>query len=126
MIYLIDTNILIYHFNGNIPDKSASKINKIFKEDFNISVITKMEFLGFRKHTKESFKKAKKFLEYCNVIELDDDIVNLVIDIRRNYSVKLPDAIIAATAIFKNYTLVTRNTKDFEELEISIYNPFDD
>ncbi|SKA03768.1 type II toxin-antitoxin system VapC family toxin [Selenihalanaerobacter shriftii] len=124
-MHLIDTNILIYHFNGNIPDESVTTINKIFKKNFNISVITQMEFLGFRKHTKESFKKAKQFLEYCNVVDLDDEIVNLVIDIRRNYNIKLPDAIIAATAIFNDYNLVTRNIKDFEKLRIRIYNPFD-
>ncbi|SDC82164.1 MULTISPECIES: type II toxin-antitoxin system VapC family toxin [unclassified Candidatus Frackibacter] len=124
-MYLIDTNILIYHFNGTIPDESATKVNKIFKEDFNISVITEMEFLGFRKHTEESFRKAKHFLGYCSVVGLDDDIVNLVIDIRRNHNIKLPDAIIAAKAIFNDYNLVTRNTKDFQKLEINIYNPFD-
>jgi hypothetical protein len=125
IMYLVDTNILIYYFNGDIPEESKNKINKILKEHFNISVITKMEFLGFRKHTAESFKKAKNFLDYSTVYNLSDEIIDLVIDIRRSNNIKLPDAIIAATTIINKLTLVTRNTNDFKNIKIDIYNPFE-
>jgi hypothetical protein len=48
-----------------------------------------------------------------------------VIDIRKEKSIKLPDAIIAATAVQYSAILVTRNTKDFKALALETYNPFD-
>jgi len=125
-MYLLDTNILIYHFNNDIPDYSSKKVNKIFQEYFKISVITKMEFLGFKNHTNKSFIKAKKFINYSRVINLNDKIVDLVIEIRRKYNIKLPDAVIAATAMNESLILATRNVKDFESLNLKLYNPFNE
>ena len=124
-MYLVDTNILIYHFNKNIPEKSKSKLANIFKEYFNVSIITRMEFLGFKGHTEESFKKAEIFLSYANVLGFDNEIADMVIDIKRNKSIKLPDAIIASTASKNDFTLVTRNIDDFKGIDIKIYNPFE-
>jgi hypothetical protein len=47
MKYLIDTNILIYYFNGSLSVSAKEKITTMLTEDFNISIISKMEFLGF-------------------------------------------------------------------------------
>ncbi len=123
-MYLIDTNILIYHFNKNIPAKSRAKLKEILLNCFNISVITKMEFLGFKEHTRESYSKSMSFLEYANIINLNDQIVDRVIVLKRKHSVKLPDAIIAATAIVNKLTLVTRNENDFKNVKCKIFNPF--
>ena len=49
--YLVDTNILIYYFADVIPEKELNRIEKIFISFFNISIITKIEFLGWEKHT---------------------------------------------------------------------------
>jgi predicted nucleic acid-binding protein len=48
-----------------------------------------------------------------------------VIEIRQANRIKLPDAIIAATALQNSAILVTRNTKDFKTLALETYNPFD-
>lgn len=123
-MYLIDTNILIYYLAGEIPEKEKNKINKIFREDFNISVISKMEFLGFQKHTDESLNIAKRLVEYANIIGLTDDVVEEVISIKIQKKLKLPDAIIGATCKVGDLILVTRNDKDFDEVDVKIYNPF--
>lgn len=123
-MYLVDTNILIYYLNDDMPSKSVAKLELILIENFNISIITKMEFLGFRKYTEDSFKQAEKFLQNACLFGLDNHLVEKVIDIKRHCKIKLPDAIIAATAIMNNFTLVTRNTADFTELNVQIYNPF--
>ncbi len=123
-MYLIDTNILIFHINKSIPVDSRKKLRKIFKEHFNISVISRMEFLGFSKHTNESFIKASEFLEHSTVSNLDEEIVEIVINLRREKNLKLPDAIIAATALKYKWTLITRNEKDFKNIGLPIYNPF--
>lgn len=124
-MYLVDTNILIYYFNNDIPKDSVDKIEEIFSQHFNISIITKMEFLGFRGHNENSFKQAKSFIMNANAIGLDDVISDRVVDIRRSYNIKLPDAIIAATAIENDLILVTRNTDDFKNTSVKLYNPFD-
>jgi predicted nucleic acid-binding protein len=124
-MYLVDTNILIYHFDDSIPSASKELLNHIFKEYFNVSVVTKIEFLGFRRHTDESYSRAVQFLSFSNIVGLDDEITQKSIDLRRQFTVKLPDAVIAATAIVGKLIVVTRNTTDFADLGVTVYNPFD-
>jgi predicted nucleic acid-binding protein len=123
-MYLLDTNILIYHLNRSIPVQSIEEIRQILKNHFNISIISKMELLGFRRHSPQSYKESESFLENAEIIGLDDEIVDTVIQLRRNKSLKLPDAIIAATATVNQWTLVTRNENDFSGIELTILNPF--
>ena len=124
--YLIDTNILIYYLADAIPKEEINRVEEILKTSFNISIITKIEFLGWRGHTEEGFKKAKEFISFARVIPLEDEIANLTMDLRRKYKIKLPDAIIAATALYYDLILVTRNEKDFEGIKgLEIYNPFE-
>jgi len=123
--YLLDTNIFIYHFADTIPKKEVNKIEEIFRTSFNISILTKIEFLGWEKHTEEGFEKAREFIGFANVFSLTDEIVDLTIDIRRQSKIKLPDAVIAATALNNNLILVTRNDNDFKDIKgLEIYNPF--
>jgi toxin FitB len=124
--FLIDTNILIYYFADLIPEGQILKINNIFINSFNISPITKIEFLGWKPHTEDSYKKAEQFLMQAKIISLRSSIIDKCIEIKRLYSIKLPDAVIAATAIVHDFKLVTRNVKDFESIsEIQLFNPFE-
>jgi len=123
--YLIDTNILIYHFADKIPKTEQHIINDIFVNSFNISIISMIEFLGWKKHTKIGFKKAKEFLQKSETIYIDKNIALKTIELRQKHSIKLPDALIAATALNGDYILLTRNTKDFANIKLQIYNPFE-
>ena len=60
-MYLLDTNILIYHFHNELPLEVQLFVNHLFENSFNISLISKIEFLGFKNHTHESFKLANEF-----------------------------------------------------------------
>ena len=124
MKYLLDTNILIYYFNGSLLPETKNILTDIIQNSFNISVISKMEFLGFQRFDSKEKVKAENFLSYTNVISLNDCIVEQVINIKQKRKMKLPDAIIAATAMQHNMKLVTHNTQDFKELNISIIDPF--
>lgn len=123
--YLFDTNILIYYFNGEMESLVENKISKLMSESFQISVISKMEFLGFS-FGKQEKQQAIDFIEYAEIKMLTDKIVQKVIEIRQEKRIKLPDAIIAATAMEYSAILVTRNTKDFNSLSLEILNPFID
>jgi predicted nucleic acid-binding protein len=70
-------------------------------------------------------KILKSFIEDSLIIELEQPIKIKTADIRKQYNLKIPDAIIAATALINNLTLITRNTKDFEKVEgLKIIDPF--
>jgi len=124
--FLIDTNILIYYLADAIPAEELPRVEEILRGSFNVSIITKIEFLGWRGHTPEGFEKSKEFISFAHVIPLTDEIADVAIELRKKTSIKLPDAVIAATALIHNLTLVTRNVKDFERVEgLKIYNPFE-
>jgi predicted nucleic acid-binding protein len=101
-----------------------NKTSEIMKTSFQISVISKMEFLGFPFNSDEK-EQAVRLLEFASIKPLNDEIVQRVIEIRQEKRIKLPDAIIAATATEYNSILVTRNTSDFKLLNLETYNPFD-
>ena len=124
MKYLFDTNILIYFFNGSLSEDIKEDISEMLKQSFIISVISKMEFLGFNRFTSEQKERAAQFLSFAKVIPLEDNIVDSVIKMKQIQNIKLPDAIIAATAISDDLHLVTRNVNDFKNIDIKLINPF--
>jgi predicted nucleic acid-binding protein len=124
--HLIDTNILIYHTKGSQITIDFIG-NLIAQHSFNISILTKIEFLGWDKHTPDGFEKCKQLIELANIYPVDEDIANKAIELRRKSSIKLADAVIAATAIMHNLKLVTRNVNDFKGIEgLEVINPFEE
>jgi predicted nucleic acid-binding protein len=121
--YLIDTNIIIYFLSQELPPNGLKFISKIIDDEFNLSVISKIEVLGYP-NIKES---TVKFIALGNVFNIDDKIVDVTIQLRREYlKIKVPDAIIAATALVNNFELITRNTKDFKKIKsLKVMDPFD-
>ena len=121
--YLIDTNILIYHTKGS---QGTIKFfdNLITQRSFNISILTKIEFLGWSKHTPEGFQKCQALIKPANIFPVDEKIANKAIELRRKKAIKLADAVIAATALVNNLKLATRNVDDFKAIAgIEIVNP---
>lgn len=59
--YVIDSNIIMYYLNNAMSETIADKMTEIFKTDFTISVITKMELLGYRNHTEISYERTRQF-----------------------------------------------------------------
>lgn len=110
MGYLIDTNVLIQYVAEQYAPDTLLKLDNIVDEAFNISVISKIETLGFSGNTAEEMAKMAAFIATANVIGLSDDIVSQTILLRKTFKIKTPDAIIAATAIVQNLTLITHDT----------------
>lgn len=123
--YLVDTNILIYHTKGSSVTEDF--IDKLLNEGaFNISILTKIEFLGWNKHTSEGFEKCRRLIEPANIYHVDDDIADKAIELRKKTNIKLADAIIAATAFLNNMKLATRNVDDFKAIAgLELFNPLE-
>lgn len=122
---IIDTNIFIYHLAGALNNKAESAFAESLQSKSHISIITRIELLGWRKHSSASLAAAEELLQAVAEISLSEEITQLCIQFRRTYPIKLPDAIIAATACHTGLPLMTRNTADFERIpELSWLNPF--
>jgi len=106
---LFDTNILIDYLRG----VSAARDELERYSDKSISIITWMEVMAGVPESAEPATRA--FLKGFNVIQLDAEIAAHAVKIRQTHRVKLPDAVIWATAEIEKLLLVTRNTKDFPE-----------
>ncbi len=111
--YLIDSNIVIDFSANVIPKKGSALLSKCLDEDPIISIITKIELLGYKSITQE----VQDLVGVSLTIGLTDEIVNQTIQIRKQYKIKLPDAIIAATAMILDLILLSRNTSDFGKIK---------
>jgi len=123
--FLVDTNIIIYFLKGEIPNDHEEKVTEIFAESFYISTITKIEVLGWHKLDADEKSKIEHFLNSASIFYVDKIIQNKSIEIRQANAIKTADAVIGATALVYDLTLVTRNEGDFKKINgLEIYNPF--
>ncbi len=121
--YLLDTNIIIYFLQGRLTTNSSLLLNLLIDGNNKISFVTKIELLSHDEPDPE--EAANRFLSNSIVFGVDESIIAKTILIRKENKIKLPDAIIAATAIVNNLTLITRNEKDFKNISgLRWINPF--
>lgn len=113
--YLIDTNAVIDYLGNKIPELGMDFMNIIIDAIPNISVVTKIEVLGFNAPEKH-YQTLVNFISDATVFDLTNAVVEESIEIRKNYKTKLPDAIIAATAIVYDLILISRNISDFKNI----------
>ncbi len=118
--YLLDTNSVIYFFDG---EETISGLIENAKEQIFISCITKIELLCFETDDKVVVKDIDSFLKEVEILYFDDDIIDCAVSYRKSYKLKLPDAIIAATAKVRRLSLVTAD-KAFQKIpDIDIISP---
>lgn len=75
-----------------------------------ISFITELELLSKPDLTLAEKKIIKSFLNDCTIYDINTIIKDKVIDLKQNIKIKLPDAIIASTALWLNVPLVSADT----------------
>ena len=125
--YLWDTNTAIYYLQQQFPPAAEKYIDDLLKEEQPIiSAITEIELLCWKTATEKDLDVLHNFINDALVIELEQSIKLKTADIRKAHKIKLPDAIIAATSLIYGFTLLTRNTTDFNIIHgISIVNPWE-
>ncbi len=98
--FLFDTNAIIYYLQG-LPEWVALIDGTAMTERY-ASVVTRMELLAFPGITEAEAERIRRFLADLIVMPLDDVIENTAIEVRRTARLKLPDAIVVATAVSGN------------------------
>ncbi len=120
--YLIDTNAIIDYLDNKLPDRSNKFIDNISSK---IAVISRIELLSWPNASQNQILVLESFINESVVYPLDELIIVKTISIRKVHKIKLPDAIIAATAIVNGLTLISRNTKDFVNIpDLDVINPY--
>ena len=116
---LFDTNILI-DFLAKVP-QAREELGRY--EWRAISIVTWMEILVGTNAQLEVETRA--FLRRFSLVELRSDIAEQAVTLRREHRMKLPDAIIWASARAEDLLLVTRNTKDFPRSDGGVRVPYE-
>lgn len=114
---VLDTNIVIYLLDGD--QVIANLLNDKL---IAISMITELELLSYQ-ISKEDERVIRNFISECQVVEINQTIKERAISLRKKFNVKLPDAIVAATADYLNLPLLTADSefKKLVESKILIY-----
>lgn len=99
--YLADTNTLIY-----LLDKHPS-LHSFLESDWHFSFITEIALLGKPGITAGEIKNVRELLKVCKKVPHTEEINILTISLKQKYKIKLPDALIAATAICSDLPLPT-------------------
>lgn len=100
--FVLDTNIALYHLGNRLVQPLPSGA-------YFVSVITEMELLSYPQLREEEAQKINAFLYLLTVINLSKEIKSLAIQWRQQHQLKLPDAIVAATAVSLQATLLTND-----------------
>lgn len=118
---LLDSNIVIA-----VASSDDDAVNRLVLEgSYSISVVTRIEVLGYHGLTQEDKTDLLAFLVGGRELALDDAVAQTAVRLRQQRRMGLGDAIIAATALVHGLPLVTRNTDDFKHVEnLKLVNPF--
>ncbi|TAD99129.1 MAG: PIN domain-containing protein [Bacteroidetes bacterium] len=126
--YLLDSNIVIDYLYDQIPSYRIEEMENIFQNSFQMSIVSEIEILGWKKiltDRKISIEEVEEILGTAKIFEVNQKIKQKAIELKQIYQTPTVDAIIAATAIIYELTLVSKNMKDFIRIEeLSFFSPY--
>jgi predicted nucleic acid-binding protein len=109
--FVFDTNVFLYLQSGR-----EDLINIFNESSVFISVITELELLSFKGLDGTAEAELRQSLKSCFVVDLETPIREKAIELRKKYQLKLPDALIAATAVHLQLPLISAD-KDYTAIE---------
>lgn len=121
---LIDTNVWIDALSGRLSPAAFLKIS-VQADWAGYSAITRLELFGLPGLKDEEETKISEILKPFVEIAVESAIIDKAIGVRKAKRIKVPDAIIAATALVKGCSLITRNTEDFKGIsDLVVIDPY--
>lgn len=103
MKIVVDTNIVLYYLGGRLLEFPPAG-NRIC-----LSVVSEIELLSYSKITEAEERRIRQFIAASTIIGISQEVKVSTIEIRRRYKLKLPDAIICATAFALGASLLTND-----------------
>lgn len=124
--FLADTNLVIDFLNKKLPPASIAWLEQLVaNQRLVLSVVVRIELLSWNGPPAE-MQLLQSFIAANEVLPLDEPVIQQTILLRQQHRVKLPDAIIAATALAHGLPLLTRNATDFRRVvDLVIIDPHD-
>ncbi|MEC4896065.1 MAG: type II toxin-antitoxin system VapC family toxin [Oscillatoria sp. PMC 1051.18] len=119
---LLDSNIIIYAAQLEHED-----LRRFIAENYSfVSALSYVEVLGYHQLTEEERFYFEEFFQITQVLPISQAVINRAVELRQIRRITLGDAIIAATALVYDLTLITRNTDDFQWIsQLRLLNPFE-
>ena len=128
-VCVLDTNAVIYYLNRYGGEGFRTRFRGLVRDGAVISVITRIEVLGWRGYAEgaKALADAGDLLSLLHEEPLTDRIVEATIALRRNTRLRVPDAVIAATAQALELPLATSNLEDFKPVPgLRLIDPLQD
>jgi predicted nucleic acid-binding protein len=117
-VYVLDTNAIIYYTDDE--PAAVAALEPLFAADhpIYISTLTELELFSHASMTEEEEIRLEAFLEAVHILPLTSQIARIAGDLRRSHAgLKAFDSGIAATALFTHSQLITRNIRDFQDID---------
>ncbi|MCY7349927.1 MAG: type II toxin-antitoxin system VapC family toxin [Cytophagaceae bacterium] len=121
--YLLDTNAVIFYLKGGLPQpdgvfraftpSESAFLDGIFDVAPQCSIVTQIELMAKSNPGGQEATKIKTILRNSVIFEIGQDLVEETIRVRRDHRLKMPDALIAATALVQDLALISGNFHDF-------------
>jgi predicted nucleic acid-binding protein len=115
---VIDTNLLVDYLSG----RAQAKTELALYQSPAISLVSWIEIMAGT--TPQTEAVARAFLKTFDLLQIDEKTAERAALIRRSKRIKLPDAIIWATAQVHQCLLVTRNSRDFDPSDPGVRVPY--
>ena len=112
----LDTNAVVYFLK---KDASAESVLKGLLEKavvLYVPTVVELELFSLPTLTVQEALETDVFLGTVILVPLNSELARLAGELRRQYRLKTPDSIVAATALFTRSTLLTRNVRDFKKI----------
>lgn len=124
---ILDTSAIIKYVGNVLPPKGCNLIEDAIQQKSVISFVTEIELQAWTPILLEDIVNLNKtllFLRYTQILYINQKIIDKTILIRKTYKLKLPDALIAATAMTNDFILIADNDKDFKRIpDLKYINP---
>jgi len=123
--YLIDTNVVSDYLLASLPANGLQFMDNVIDAVPNLSIISQIELLCWKTDAAME-QNIKNFIADSVIFNITPKVIAHCVNLRRNKRTKTPDAIIAATAMAHDLTLVTNNERDFTNIiGLNIINPYE-